>query len=177
MNFFTKTRILSGLVILLVTLNLAIVTTVGVRYFKGKEIPTEEFPQQDRSRFIARELNLTPQQAEQFHHLKREHMKRTRELRIAIAEETEKLMRELDSENPDRMLLESMTHRIGLLHAQQQQVTIDHFLKIKEMCTDDQYQRFHQLFRRMMLREPRRMGEMRQHRHRWAEDSDKPENY
>lgn len=167
MNFFTKNRILVGTVILLAAINLAILGTIGFHFLNEKQAVEGVAQRPNNYRMMTNELNLTPEQEKMFQNLRQEHSQQTREIRNKLSEHYRFMMRELGSPNPDRTLLDSMANEIALLHKSQQQATIDHFLKVREFCSPEQYQQLHRLFKRMMSRDNMQRGERMQRRPRF----------
>ena len=166
MNFFTKNRILIGAVILLAALNLAILGTISFNYIKFKDGPIDTPSREKHARLVAKELNLSPEQEEIFNQLRNEYAEQNQEFRRSLREQYRLVMRELGSPEPNRQYLDSLSQEIGRLHFEQQQTTIDHFLKVRESCSFEQYQQLQQIFKKMMTRDQMQRKEMMQRRHR-----------
>lgn len=164
MNNFTKNRILVGAVILLTTVNLAILGTIAFQRIKPHEpIPARESfrDRPNYGRTLANELDLTPEQSERFEQLRREHFEATTYNKRALQKHYRMVMEELSNEVPSRAKLDSLAHEIGKLHEEQQVSTIEHFIELREMCTPEQYQNLQHMFRRGMDRSPRMMNRER----------------
>lgn len=154
MNFFTQNRILVGAVILLAAINLAILGTIGFRFIKSNYIPDEPPMRREHMEFITRELELTPEQEIQFEELRREYSNQNQVLRTELRDRHRLIMKELSSPQPNRDVMDSIADQIAELHYEQQQATIDHLMKLREICTYEQYVQLQHLFMRTMNREP-----------------------
>jgi hypothetical protein len=64
--------------------------------------------------------------------------------------------------------MDSVANEIAELHYEQQQTTIDHFMKLREICSYEQYEHLQHLFMRMMNREPMNQRDMMPRRNRFV---------
>jgi Spy/CpxP family protein refolding chaperone len=175
MNYFTKYRILIGVVILLAAINIAILATLGFHHITPKETQTPPPEAEQQGIRIARELNLTPEQNKMYHNLRQTYFMQTQENRIALQQNYGQIMNELSSPNPDTVLLNSLALQIGKLHVEQQHATIDHFLTLQSICSEEQYKRLQQHFKRRMNPEfGHRRGLM--HRNRRFNRANRPDS-
>ncbi|MDD2197849.1 MAG: periplasmic heavy metal sensor [Bacteroidales bacterium] len=150
MNYFTKYRILIGAVILLAAINIAMLATLGFHHIAPKEPQTPLPEPKQQVNQIARELNFTAEQNELFHSLRQTYFLETKENRTALGRNYELIMEELSATNPDKVILNNLAEQIGKLHVEQQQATIDHFLKLQSICSKEQYESLLQHFKHMM---------------------------
>ena len=171
MNFFTKNRILIGGALLLTIINLAVLGTIGFNKMAGKSTADEMPSREKHLKMIAKELNLSPNQEEIFKELRQEYAQANHNIRRRIRELHKTSMKELGADTPSKAKLDSIAHAIGMLHVEQQQVTTQHFLKLREVCSPEQYQQLQQIFKRMMSREHMNRREM-MHRKQRAERID-----
>ena len=169
MNFFTKNRILVGAVVLLAAINLAILATIGFHSIRTKEQVEAPPRQHSRSKMVAKELNLTPEQEVQFEELRREYAEITQQIRSEIRGKYKSIMQELGKPEPNKDALYMMADSIGLLHQEQQKATIEHFLMVREICSYEQFQQLQQLFKRMAPREQMKRREVMQKRQQRVE--------
>jgi len=168
MNFFTKNRILVGAVILLAAINLAILGTIGFRFLKPNEIPTRPSIRGNHMQFMSRELKFTPEQEIQFEELRNEYFEQNQILRNELRNRHQLIVEELSSPEPNREFMDSVANEIAELHFEQQQATIDHFMKLREICSHEQYEHLQHLFMRMMNREPMNQRDMMPRRNRFG---------
>lgn len=167
MNYFTKYRILIGAVILLAAINIAILATLGFHHIAPKETQTPLTEPKQQVSQIARELNFTPEQNELFHSLRQTYFLETKENRAALGRNYELIMEELSAANPDKATLDNLAEQIGKLHVEQQHATIDHFLKLQSICSEEQYGRLLQHFKQMLSPKQRHRRENMQRNRRF----------
>lgn len=167
MNYFTKYRILIGAVTLLAAINIAILATLGFHHISPKETQTPSSEPKQQVNQIARELNFTPEQNEQFHNLRQIYFLQTKENRVALGQNYKLIMEELSLANPDKVLMDSLVNQIGKLHVEQQHATIDHFLKLQSICSEEQYEKLLQHFRQMLSPKQRHRRENMQRNRRF----------
>jgi Spy/CpxP family protein refolding chaperone len=167
MNYFTKYRVLIGAVILLAAINIAILATLGFHHITPKETETPAVEPVQQGSQISRELKLTREQNNQFHKLRQNYFLQTKENRNALRQNYDLIMEELSTASPDKILLDSLAQQIGKLHVEQQRATIDHFLTLQSMCSEEQYQKLQQHFKRMKNPEFRQRREMMQKNRRY----------
>ena len=154
MNFFNKTRILIGAVILLTAINLAVLGTIGfhlVRISKTEQPPLPNDVQ--RTHFIARELNLSPEQREKFQNIRHQFRIEEQSVKDEIRENYRRTMLELSKDSINSKTLDSLANEIGRLHCKHHQMTVEHFRKVKGIATSpEQQEHFRRMFFRMMDR-------------------------
>ncbi len=61
------------------------------------------------------------------------------------------LINEMSSVNPDTMKMYAMADEIGRKHAQIKNMTINHFLELKNNTTPEQFNQFVKLFQRLLM--------------------------
>ncbi len=167
MNYFTKYRILIGAVVLLAAINIAILATLGFHHITPKETQTSLPEPKQQVNQIARELNLTAEQNELFHSVRQTYFLETKENRVALGRNYELIMEELSTANPNNTILDSLAEQIGKLHVEQQHATIDHFLTLQSICSEEQYGRLLQHFKQMMSPKQRHRRENMQRNRRF----------
>jgi len=170
MNFFTKTRLLIGAIILLAAINIAILATVGFHFIRMRSNLQQEPPSEMRhTRFIADELKLTPEQQEDFIKLREEFLYDIQNVKSSIRETYKESMIELSKETPDDQILDSLSNEIANLHRLHHEVTINHFRKVKGICNADQNDCLKRMFFRMMP--------MDEFQHRRSQNMHAPRNF
>jgi Spy/CpxP family protein refolding chaperone len=151
MNFFTKTRLLVGAVILLAAINIAVLGTIGFHFlFTPKDFPVEPPEEIERTRFLAKELDLSPDQIEEFKELREQFIHDIQSVRMSLRATYKLSMQELSKEEPDSIYLDSISNEIATLHRKHHVITIEHFKRVKRVATPDQQERFQRMFYRMM---------------------------
>lgn len=175
MNLLNNNRILIGAVILLAALNIAILVTIGFHFVKSKgfEPPPPQMEMRN-TKFITDELNLTSEQQEQFKTLRKDFFEQIQTVKREIRATYKASMVELTKENPDQVILDSLSNEIANLHRKHHEITINHFIQVKSVCNSDQQECLKRLFFRMMpmddvqhrrqenMHAPRKMREKRE---------------
>ncbi len=150
MNFFTKTRVLVSIIVVLAALNLATLGTVGYHIIKSR---SEKIPEMNRreqpGRFMARQMQMTDDQFNDFERSRADFMKKSNEVMNEIRKTSRLILDEIGNENPDKQKLNEYSITYGNLHMQQKQMMIDHLLEIKAKCTPQQRDHFKQFIKRM----------------------------
>jgi len=150
MNFFTKTRVLVGAVILLAALNIATLTTIGFHFVRSKNMVPPLPPQElQHTRFMSRELNLDQRQQEELNALRDKFHQENRMLQRDIRHTHRNSMIELSKDNPSTLVFDSLSNEIAKLHRMQFELTIDHFKQLKSVCSPEQQECLQRMFQRM----------------------------
>lgn len=170
MNFFTKTKFLIAVIIILSAIILAIFGTLGYHSFsmnKKNNAEARENPQPGR--FMAKQLQLTPEQIKEFDSFREKFHAESTTLTRDSRDISKDIMDEIMSENPDIGKLKTLAERFGKLQAQQKQIMINHLLEIRSKCSSSQQGNFKKLVKQMenhdrtrMNREKRRNNERRE---------------
>ncbi|HOP04852.1 MAG TPA: periplasmic heavy metal sensor [Tenuifilaceae bacterium] len=151
----SRNRILVGIVVLLAAINVAILLTIGFNYARVKrdvrpDIRPETRDELQRTKFLSRELNLTPEQHAEFHSLRDEYVESISDIREQIRSTYQQTMMELANDEPNEDILDSLSNEIARLHKENHQITIDHFKRVKNVCSGDQQECLRRMFFRMM---------------------------
>ena len=75
---------------------------------------------------------------------------RVRQLSMEMGTMRQEMVNELAKENPDRQKLDSLAAAFGDLHRQLKEQTINYYMELRSMCTPEQQQQLHMLFRTML---------------------------
>lgn len=162
MNFFTRTRFLLAVIIILSTIIIAMFVTMGYNKYRfnkrqyrwGQEKCEARQRQNDkekveRGKFMAKQLELTQEQMKEFDNLRDEFHK---ELTVLIDESkllSREIMEEITSENPDINKLNTLSKKFGEGQKTQKEMMIKHLLEVRSKCTPSQQANFKKLLRRI----------------------------
>ncbi len=149
MNFFTKTKFLIAIIIILSAIILSIFGTMGLHKYKMERRERVESQEHQPGRYIAKQLQLTPEQIKEFDSLRE---KFHSELEIMMKESkdvSKEIMDEIMSEKSDTVKLKILAEKYGKQQEQQKQITINHLLKIKEKCSISQQVYFKKLLKQL----------------------------
>lgn len=149
MNFFTKTKFLIAIIIILSAIILSILGTMGYHQFKMERREKKESRERQPGKYIAKQLQLTPEQIKEFDSLRN---KFHSELEVLIKDSkdvSKNIMDEIMSEKPDTIKLKALAEKFGKQQEQQKQITINHLLDIKSKCTTSQQVYFKRLIKQL----------------------------
>jgi Spy/CpxP family protein refolding chaperone len=181
MNKLTKKQLLIGALILLFAVNLAALGTIIYQnYQEQKQVeasnlqdrnigdPSELPARQSRrpmepgaepgtgrgfEHYIQRRLNLDEAQSQQYQALMRETRRNQRAIIHEMDRKRDSLMQEIASENSDTTTMNRLAGEIGNLHARLKHNTIEHFQKLRSICTPEQRPALNELIRGMAERQ------------------------
>lgn len=166
-----KYRILVWIVVILLATNLSI----GISYFYHKQQDKKlneqvenaaiEVPAQRRARFFREQLNLNREQVNSFRDFNRDFNRTAWSITHELQALRLEMIRELGAENPNLEKLDSISTKIGLLHEDLKNETIDYYLAMRDVCDENQQQKLNEIFLSMLQQDediklPRR-GRMR----------------
>ncbi|MEW5844891.1 MAG: periplasmic heavy metal sensor [Bacteroidota bacterium] len=165
MNYFTKTRVL---VVIIVVLAITLLATIGAMvygYYRQKQLaekfannPQERMEQQ--AQFLRNRLKLTPEQEDFFRKSRDEFHEKTVEINRKIQKVSVEIINELSVPEPDLKRIESLIEQYGELHKAEKKIMIDHLLEIKSACTPEQFNKFQRIVEHTQRRQ------MQMHRQR-----------
>lgn len=150
MNYFSKRNIVILVIAVLLIINIASISTIVYHSYGNRRTKMAE-KERTSMRDFRQELNLNPQQIDEFGKLGKKFMIDTRMRMDEMQKIRLALINEMSSANPDTAKMFAMADEIGKLHAQIKRQTIDHFLIIKNNCTNTQFDKFVTLFQRSLM--------------------------
>lgn len=162
-----RKKLLIGVIIFLVLLNLGTILTVVI-YMRGSYRPDKEVETStsadtmpatgiQRVTYLADKLNLTEDQQQGFKTASQDYSRQARSIMFRMSKLREELLKEMDKEDPDQALLDSLSEQIGQEHIKMKKLTVDHYLTLKSLCTEEQKDKLYQVFSKLLNSE----GEMR----------------
>lgn len=165
MNFFTKNRFLTWLLIFLVAVNLTILVTFMVYRFR-KPAETEQQACSRSCMAFSKELSLTSGQSGKVDAILAGYRNGTEPFVARIRECRVQLLEELAKENPDTALVSRCTEEISGLQKQLQMASVKQYLALKEICTPDQCRKLSALYFELYgCQAGNGKGMMNRHRH------------
>jgi len=156
MKFFTKTRLLAIGLIVMIVINIGTLITIWYifppRHFRG-------FRDRDRNwgrpqAYIERTLNFTDQQKQQFRKLRRNNIRETRRYVQDIRRHRGMYFNLLKQPDDSKHLTrrDSLEKLLGQDHVKLEQAMYQHLADIKNICNDQQKQRFNQIIDELQKR-------------------------
>lgn len=181
MNYFTRTRVLVAIIVVLAITLIAIIGTIVYSYYRQKNLaeqiannPKDRMEQQ--TQFLRERLNLTPEQEDIFRKSRFEFQEKNFEINKKLKKLTAEILNELSAPEPDIKLIDSLIEQYGELHKAGKKIMVNHLLEIKSACTPEQFSKF----QRIVIRSQHRMMQMHRQRFRYDRmrrgDSIPPQN-
>ncbi len=175
MNYFTKRRILIWIIILLSAINISAVSTIVYHvYFQNDnetfvdEAPID-VPRSRLGRFFRDELQLTPEQHNEFRRLRQQYHQNTWNITHTMRGKRLEILKEMSKQKPDTLYLHQLAKDIGLLHTELKMETCRFYLDMKQQCTPDQQQKLFRIFKSMIAKEEEVMPPHKpMHKHRFG---------
>ncbi len=149
-------RILIWIIVVLLATNLS----MGISFLYHKQQDKKfmeqleeaaiEVPSERRTRFFREQLNLQYEQMDMFRELNRNYNQTAWRVTHQLEALRADMVRELGKENPKQKTLESISKQIGELHTKLKKETIDYYLKMKEVCNEEQQIKLNEIFMSML---------------------------
>ncbi|RPH34573.1 MAG: periplasmic heavy metal sensor [Bacteroidales bacterium] len=180
MNFFTRTRFLLAVIIILSAIIVAMFATMGYNKYRYNNRQSRsnkenreahqlqnEKEKSERGRFMAKQLQFTPEQMKEFDNIRDKFHKDINELMDESKQISKDIMEEITSEKPDTSRLKSLSAKFGETQKVQKEMMIKHLLEVRSKCSPSQQANFKKVLRRIenhdrMYRERRQNTEERE---------------
>ncbi|MEE4198369.1 MAG: periplasmic heavy metal sensor [Bacteroidales bacterium] len=157
MNTVTKKHLIIGLIIFLVVVNIAALSTI---LYRNRNLPQpvdqdyiqfrQRVEEQGMYRFFRDELQLTPEQFNRFREMNEKNRTASRRIARELHIQRVAMVEEISKENPDPGKLDSIAHEIGKLHYELKRNTFEHFLALKAICNEEQQEKLQHMYMRMI---------------------------
>jgi protein CpxP len=152
MDFFQKPKLLTITIIGLFILNLA---TLGYLWFSrphGILQPRNMNPPlEQRGGFLEEQLKLNDKQKDEFLKLKEEHHKLAEPLQDSIHILKDRMFDVISSGQADTIKASEIARSIGECQKQLEMVAFHHFRKMRDLCDDNQKQKFDKVMKNVMM--------------------------
>jgi Spy/CpxP family protein refolding chaperone len=145
MNFFTKNRFITWLLIFLVVINLTALITFFV-IFSGRTRSPIPAGSDRACMTMQKELSLNGSQSAEVGEILRHYRTRADTLAATIREYRALLLGELAGDHPDSNKLNSYSGEISSLQDLMQKASIKQYLDLKKICTPDQCRKLSALY-------------------------------
>lgn len=139
------------MIVILIATNLSMAISFAYhKYLDKKDAATAgetvNMPSEQRTRFFREQLDLSPEQVEQFRELNRNYNRSARQITLQLEDLRIQMVNEMGQATPDENKLEGITKSIGNLHAGLKQITIDYYLQMKAVCNEQQQKKLNEIF-------------------------------
>lgn len=149
-------RTLIWVIVILLATNLSMAVTF--LYHKQQDLKVSkqvqetaiEVPSEQRTRFFREQLNLAPEQVDQFRELNRNYNRTAWEITHQLESLRAGMVEEMGKPEADRQRLDEITKEIGELHTRLKNVTIDYYMRMKTACNEEQKEKLNEIFRSML---------------------------
>jgi hypothetical protein len=149
-NYNQKTvRILTILVIILLVANIASLSVIWFNYpnrTEKDEMRPERARVNKREMMMMKHLDMDTMQVQSYKSAQRELRKNLRQYRCTMENNRKRIHEQLFSENPDTNLINTLNDSIGLMTIEMEKLKINHFLQMKKTLTNEQIQKFREMF-------------------------------
>lgn len=105
-----------------------------------------EIPAQRRTRFFMEQLNLRQDQMDVFRQLNRNFNQNAWQINHQLEDLRIEMVTELGKENPEKENLDSIALKIGSLHSELKEITMDYYLNMKKECDEEQKVKLNDIF-------------------------------
>jgi Spy/CpxP family protein refolding chaperone len=166
MDYFFKKRFSFWLVILLLLINIAAISTIIYHIISDKSTTQTIEIKPDAGNIITGELGLSPDQKSNFKNINGNYNQQSQKILDQLTEKRSEMLAELAKDNPDTNLLHTIASEIGHLHTNLKLLTIENFLELKKLCTPEQQIQLSKMFSDMLECEGHFKGMGKQYRYR-----------
>lgn len=146
MDFFTKKKLTTWAIVILVILNLSTLATLWFLELKRPPLlPSPRSGIGDVQPFLRRKLGLSEEQERQFRELRQRHFDRTNAMMDEIHQLKKEVMAELFVPQPDVEKVRRLSDEIGARQAELERLLFFHFQDLKAVCKPKQREKFRAL--------------------------------
>ncbi|MEO1049581.1 MAG: periplasmic heavy metal sensor [Bacteroidota bacterium] len=160
MSTTTKNKRVNWIVITLIILNL-----VTLSFFWIDRKPHQKPPNKEKRisrHFLERRLDFTEEQRKAFRDLRKEHFKAAKEKVEGLREAKNSFYELLSQPDVDSIEYQNRLDRIDQQHSQLNEITFQHFQKVRAICDDQQKVKFDSVYLKVLDRmSPFSGGKMR----------------
>lgn len=158
MKTLNKKRIIVGLIVLLLLINLSAIVTIGYNKYEKKKNTDKEYisrfsedgsPHKRMKLFVKKELELSESQFELYSSMKDENLTRTKKHIKKIRAYKKSIIDEINKDHPDSLALKILSDSIGEQHTFIQLEMNRHFLAVKQILEPYQQEKLKKLLMRM----------------------------
>lgn len=156
-TYFTQSRILIWLIVILVIINISAIITVFYNiksrndFSERNKLPTgKEYSHQHRGRSFKSCMNLNEEQHRHFREAKQKFFMEATKISDQMHKKRIEFINEMASDSPDTIKIKEIAGEIGSLHAELKYQTYKHYIEMKSVCTIEQEEKLMYLFKSML---------------------------
>lgn len=136
-----KTKLLTGLVIIMVVINLLLLSFLWVSRPEDRITHRSRNKHQRVENYLSRQLELTNDQTKAFEEQRKEHFKATRAIFKDIQRDKKKMI-EMLSSGADSISIERVLTDINKKNKKLERLNFWHIKKLRDICSEDQKKKF-----------------------------------
>ncbi|UMB54623.1 hypothetical protein MKD41_03930 [Lutibacter sp. A64] len=150
-----NTKILTGIIVLLILLNLTIVGTIlynksEISNYKVQDNKEIAMPTNHLGRYFRDALNLSNKQHRAFQDIRHQYHENSDVIIKKMDKNRNDLLTELGKEKSDTITLNKLSQDLGFLHTELKNLTIQYYLNMKEVCNEKQKVKLFETFKAMV---------------------------
>ncbi|MCF6167247.1 hypothetical protein [Lutibacter sp.] len=150
-----NTKILLGIITLLVLFNLTIIGTILFKKnitasYKEQDKKEIVIPTKHLGRFFRKELNLSFKQHRKFQNIRHQYHQDSDEIIKKMDSIRTQIIVELGKEKSDTIILNNLSKDLGNLHTELKNLSIRYYLNMKEVCNEKQKVKLFKIFKSMV---------------------------
>lgn len=159
------------LMLALLLINIAAITTIVIHIKSDRKVVEQN--RHAFTRVLDSELGFNKKQLEAYNSLNEAFTGKTNDITLEMHEIRSEMINAMNADKPDTILLSQYARQIGDLHFKLKQVTINHMLEVKKMCTPGQKEKLSVLYNNILKCEGpfkgKGQGQGNRWRHRWGQ--------
>jgi hypothetical protein len=137
MNFFSKNKFITWVLVILVIINVSGLITAWILLSK-RSAGSDGMAAGRTCSYMCRELNLSAGQSEKVAAILNTYVEVTKPLADSIRKCRVVLLEELAKGQPDQILLNRCADNLSILQRQMQKTSISQYMELKKICTKEQ---------------------------------------
>lgn len=159
MDYFSRNKILGWVIAIGLVINIAAITTILIKVYseKGKTECNGSIHKNPHD-FIRKELNLSKEQEIKFKQIKDASKTEAKLIFEQMRNQRTALLSELAQKNPDSIKVKNYISEIETSQSKLLHHTVKHYLELKKVLREDQYQNLNLLFMNMFGCEKNKSG-------------------
>jgi Spy/CpxP family protein refolding chaperone len=147
MDYFKKNKVLGWIIVVGLVINIAAISTILYKvYFQRDKLENNRFQSKEPHDFISKELNLSPEQIKKFKEIKDSSKEEAKTIFTTMSNQRKELLNELAVINPDTFKINNYISEIEKSQSLLLHHTVNHYLKLKNVLREDQYENLNLLF-------------------------------
>lgn len=147
MDYFNKNKILGWLIIIGLAINIAAISTILYKVYYQKEKNECNKPiHKNPHELLRNELNLSPEQEQKFKEIRESTKEEAKTIFTKMREQRTALYAVLTQKNPDTLKINQYISEIEKSQSLLLHHGIKHYLQLKNVLREDQYQKLNLLF-------------------------------